>query len=149
MKIQFSGIRLSMFQMGQLCSRSIVTEIANSNFPVFYLATFPRLLLDCSDFSFSVSVIARKSCMTGSIRVFEKLNFTPKLSALAFLKVKLPNMTDWHTGRLAAKISNSAEIAFFTFWSNVTGIRGYNLAEVLISVSKWRNSTATHGKLTN
>ena len=25
------------------------------------------------------------------------------------------------------------------------GIRGYNLAEVLISVSKWRNSTATHG----
>ena len=35
--------------------------------------------------------------MTGSIRVFEKLNFTPKLSALAFLKGKLPNMTDWHT----------------------------------------------------
>ena len=34
--------------------------------------------------------------MTGSIRIFEKLNFTPKLSALAFLKVKLPNMTDWH-----------------------------------------------------
>ena len=34
--------------------------------------------------------------MTGSIRNFEKLNFTPKLSALAFLKVKLPNMTDWH-----------------------------------------------------
>ena len=35
--------------------------------------------------------------MTGSIRIFEKSNFTPKLSALAFLKVKLPNMTDWHT----------------------------------------------------
>ena len=34
--------------------------------------------------------------MTGSIRIFEKLNFTPKLSALAFLKVKFPNMTDWH-----------------------------------------------------
>ena len=34
--------------------------------------------------------------MTGSIRIFEKLNFTPKLSALAILKVKLPNMTDWH-----------------------------------------------------
>ena len=33
--------------------------------------------------------------MTGSIRIFEKLNFTPKLSVLAFLKVKLPNMTDW------------------------------------------------------
>ena len=34
--------------------------------------------------------------MTGSIRIFEKTNFTPKLSALAFLKVKLLNMTDWH-----------------------------------------------------
>ena len=34
--------------------------------------------------------------MTGSIRIFEKLNFTPKLSVLVSLKVKLPNMTDWH-----------------------------------------------------
>ena len=41
--------------------------------------------------------------MTGSIRIFEKLNFTPKLSALAFLKVKLPNMTDWHTSLIYLK----------------------------------------------
>ena len=34
--------------------------------------------------------------MTGSIRIFEKSNFTPKLSVLVFLKVKLPDMTDWH-----------------------------------------------------
>ena len=34
--------------------------------------------------------------MTGFIRFFEKLDFTSKLSALVFLKVKLPNMTDWH-----------------------------------------------------
>ena len=34
--------------------------------------------------------------MTGSIRIFEKSDFTPKLSVLVFLKVKLPNMTDWH-----------------------------------------------------
>ena len=54
MTIQFSGIRLSLFQMGQLYSRSILTEIANSNFPLFYLATFPRLLFDRSEFSFSV-----------------------------------------------------------------------------------------------
>ena len=47
---------------------------------------------------FRFSVIARESCMTGSIRIFEKSNFTPKLSVLVFLKVKLPNMTDWHTG---------------------------------------------------
>ena len=30
--------------------------------------------------------------MTGSIRIFEKSNFTPKLSVLVFLKVKLPNI---------------------------------------------------------
>ena len=34
--------------------------------------------------------------MTGSIRIFEKSNFISKLSVLVFLKVKLPNMTDWH-----------------------------------------------------
>ena len=34
--------------------------------------------------------------MTGSIRIFEKSNFTPKLGVLVFLKFKLPNMTDWH-----------------------------------------------------
>ena len=45
---------------------------------------------------FRFSVIARKSSMTGSIRIFENSNFTPKLSVLVFLKVKLPNMTDWH-----------------------------------------------------
>ena len=33
--------------------------------------------------------------MTGSIRIFEKLNFIPKLRYFVFLKVKLPDMTDW------------------------------------------------------
>ena len=45
---------------------------------------------------FLLSVVARKSCMTGPIRIFEKSNFNPKLSALVSFKVKLPNMTDWH-----------------------------------------------------
>ena len=96
MIVQFSGIRLSLFQMGQLYSCSIVTEIANSNFPRFYLATFPRFLLDCSDFSFSVFSYREKIVHDRLIRIFEKSNFTPKLSVLVFLKVKLPNMTDWH-----------------------------------------------------
>ena len=39
--------------------------------------------------------------MTGSNRIFEKSNFTPKLSVLVFLKVKLPNMTDWHKQQIA------------------------------------------------
>ena len=52
--VQFSGIRFLLFQIGQLYSSFIVTEIANGNFLLLYLATFPRLLLDRSDFSFSV-----------------------------------------------------------------------------------------------
>ena len=34
--------------------------------------------------------------MTGSIRNFEKLNFTQKSSVIVSLKVNLPKMTDWH-----------------------------------------------------
>ena len=34
--------------------------------------------------------------MTGSIRNFENQNFTPKLHIFVSLKVKLPDMTDWH-----------------------------------------------------
>ena len=51
--------------------------------------------------------------MTGSIRIFEKLNFTPKLSALAFLKVKLPNMTDWHIDISFFSIPTLTKIVFF------------------------------------
>ena len=52
--------------------------------------------------------------MTGSVRIFEKLNFTPKLSALAFLKVKLPNMTDWHIFSVSArKLSITGSIRNF------------------------------------
>ena len=34
--------------------------------------------------------------MPCSIRVFEKFHFTPKSCLFDLLKVKLPNMTDWH-----------------------------------------------------
>ena len=34
--------------------------------------------------------------MTCSIRIFEKLRFIPKSRLNVFLKVKLPNMTNWH-----------------------------------------------------
>ena len=43
------------------------------------------------------SVGARKLSMTGSIRNFENKNFTPKLRIFVSLKVKPPDMTDWHT----------------------------------------------------
>ena len=35
--------------------------------------------------------------MTGSIRNFENKNFTRKSRIFVSLKVKLPDMTDWHT----------------------------------------------------
>ena len=38
--------------------------------------------------------------MTGSIRNFENKNFTPKSRIFVSLKVKLPDMTDWHTNRI-------------------------------------------------
>ena len=47
-------------------------------------------------FHFLFSVGARKLSMTGSIRNFERKNFTPKLRILVSLKVKLPDMTDRH-----------------------------------------------------
>ena len=53
--------------------------------------------------------------MTGSIRIFEKSNFTPKLSVLVFLKVKLPNMTDWHTDCVKG-------VAFFGKSTKITSI---------------------------
>ena len=90
--VQFSGIRFLLFQIGQLYSSFIVTAIS-------YCFVW-QLSRDCYSIVlislFRFSVIARKSCMTGSIRIFEKSNFTPKLSVLVFLKVKPSNMTDWH-----------------------------------------------------
>ena len=43
------------------------------------------------------SVVARNSSMKCSIRIFEKSHVTPKSRLNVFLKVKLSNMTDWHT----------------------------------------------------
>ena len=72
-------------------------EIAKSNFPQYIFDNFPaivNLVVLISYFMFSV--VARKLSMTGSIRIFEKQNFTPKSRIFVSLKVKLLNMTDWH-----------------------------------------------------
>ena len=58
--------------------------------------------------------------MTGSIRIFEKSNFTPKLSVLVFLKVKLPNMTDWHIMLLCFFLAFLPKWPFLTFLRNMT-----------------------------
>ena len=74
----------------------IISEIANSSFPLFF-CHFPAIVnLVVLLLYFMFSVVARKLSMTGSIRIFEKENSIPKPRIFVFLKVKLPDMTDWH-----------------------------------------------------
>ena len=82
----------------QLFSRSnYVSETAKTNFPLLFLTTFPRFQFESSDLVFLIfSVIATNLSMECSNRIFEKLHFTPKIRLNVFLKVKLPNLTDWH-----------------------------------------------------
>ena len=83
-------------QIGQLYSCFLRRKLRIAISHCIYSTTFPQLQFGCSDFIFSFSVAARKLSMTGSIRNFENLNFTPKSRIFVSLKVKLPNMTDCH-----------------------------------------------------
>ena len=42
--------------------------------------------------------------MIGSIRIFEKKNFIPKPRIFVLLKVKIPDLTDWHSNFLLADL---------------------------------------------
>ena len=55
-------------------------------------------------------------------RIFEILKYQniPVLTVWPIVPITFLILNNHQSGRLAAKISNSAEIAFFTFWSNVT-----------------------------
>ena len=72
-----------------------MSEIPNSNFPLFKLTTFPRLLSRRSDLVFlRFSVFARKFSMTGSIQNFVTFdqNGQNAISAVSeFLAANLPN----------------------------------------------------------
>ena len=56
------------------------------------------------------------------IRNFEILKYQniPVLTVWPIVPITFLILNNHQSGRLAAKNSNSAEIAFFTFWSNVT-----------------------------
>ena len=56
------------------------------------------------------------------IRIFEILKYQnfPALTVWPIVPITLLILNNHQSGRLAAKNSNSAEIAFLTFWSNVT-----------------------------
>ena len=59
-------------------------EIANSIFPLFYLATFPRLLFDRSPFSFSVFSYREKIVHDRLHSNFSKIKFHPKIECSCF-----------------------------------------------------------------
>ena len=56
------------------------------------------------------------------IRIFEILKYQniPALTVWPIVPITFLVLNNHQSGRLAAKNSNSAEIAFFTFWSSVT-----------------------------
>ena len=56
------------------------------------------------------------------IRIFEILKYQNilALTVWSIVPITFLILNNHQSGRLAAKISDSAEIAFFTFWSNVT-----------------------------
>ena len=60
--------------------------------------------------------------VTSSLRFFKILKYQNILALTVWpiVPITFLILNNHQSGRLAAKISNSAEIAFFTFWSNVT-----------------------------
>ena len=94
----FSVTPVSLPGTRQLYSRSSYSKFANSNFIPLIFSYFPASITRFSrliSFCFFL-VIARNLSMKDSIRSFEKILFSPKSRLNVQLKVKLPNMTDWH-----------------------------------------------------
>ena len=79
-------------------------------------------------FSFSFLVLAKMAVSDVSQkydvinRIFEILKYQniPVLTVWPIVPITFLILNNHQSGRLAAKNSNSAEITFFTFWSNVT-----------------------------
>ena len=103
-----------------------MTEIANSNFPPFYLATFPRLLLDCSDFSFLIFSYREKIVHDMLHSKFWKTKFHSKIKC--FLLLSRSNFRIWPTGTYVSNIFESIlyskkkynnRIFFFVFLNRV------------------------------
>ena len=74
----------------------IATEIANSNFPLIFLSTFPRLSLDCSDFSFLIFSYREKIVHDRFHSKFWKIKFHSKIKC--FLLFSRSNFQIWPTG---------------------------------------------------
>ena len=68
------------------------------------------------------------------IRIFEILKYQNllALTVCPIVQITLLTSNNHQFGRLAAKNSNSVEIAFFTFWSNVTFIWWFLAIEALL-----------------
>ena len=88
-----------------------VVVVSAANVVLFFFLVFAKIAV--SDFSQKYDVI---------IRIFEILKHQNILALTVWPIVPITFLIlhNHQPGRLAAKNSNSAEIAFFTFWSNVT-----------------------------
>ena len=88
-----------------------VVVVSAANVVLFFFLVLAKMAV--SDVSQKYDVI---------IRIFEILKYQniPVLTVWPIVPITFLILNNHQSGRLAAKNSNSAEIAFFTFWSNVT-----------------------------
>ena len=88
-----------------------VVVVSAANVVLFFFLVLTKMAV--SDVSQKYDVI---------IRIFEILKYQniPALTVWPIVPITFLVLNNHQSGRLAAKNSNSAEIAFFTFWSNVT-----------------------------
>ena len=88
-----------------------VVVVSAANVVLFFFLVLAKMAV--SDVSQKYDVI---------IRIFEILKYQniPALTVWPIVPITFLVLNNHQSGRLAAKNSDSAEIAFFTFWSNVT-----------------------------
>ena len=88
-----------------------VVVVSAANVVLFFFLVLAKM--DVPDVSQKYDVINR---------IFEILKYQnfPVLTVWPIVPITFLILNNHQSGRLAAKNSNSAEIAFFTFWSNVT-----------------------------
>ena len=85
------------------------------------------------------------------IRIFEILKYQniPALTVWPIVPITFLVLNNHQSGRIAAKNSNSAEIAFFTFCNNETEIRFSGIPEFKTEkdLNGWRAQSPTRKKI--
>ena len=83
----------------------------------------------------AVSDVSQKCyVITSNFKILKYQNILA-LTVWPIVPITFLILNNHQSGRLAAKNSNSAEIAFFTFWSNVTYLLNKNNSKIVNSSS--------------